>query len=266
VRLEINTLGSSEARAGYREALVSYLTPRRAQLDEDSQRRLERNPLRILDSKLPATQALLVDAPKLPAFVDPEGRRHFDGLRTILDRLQVPYVVNPGLVRGLDYYTHTVFEWITDDLGAQGTVCAGGRYDGLVERLGGRPTPGAGFALGLERVILLQQAVAADGETERSLGADVYLCVMEETHRAWALEVAQKLRDALPAFRIRTHAGGGKLRNQLKRADQSGARFAIVIGDDEAQVQRPALKDLRKDRPQESLDLAVLIERLAAAG
>ena len=264
VRLEINTLGSAEARAAYREALVGYLTPLQAQLDEDSRRRLTHNPLRILDSKDAGTQALLEDAPKLPEFVDAEGRVHFDGLRTLLDRLQVPYVVNPRLVRGLDYYTHTVFEWITDDLGAQGTVCAGGRYDGLVERLGGRPTPGAGFAVGLERVILLQEAVAADEGLELSAGADVYLCIIGEAHRTWALELAQKLRDALPAVRIRTHAGGGKLKNQMKRADQSGARFAIVIGEDEVKEGRPALKDLREDRPQESLDIAQLIERVAS--
>lgn len=268
VRLEINTLGSSESRAAYRDALVGYLTPLREQLDEDSQRRLTRNPLRILDSKDPGTRALLENAPKLPDFVDREGRAHFDGLRELLDSLQVPYVVNPGLVRGLDYYTHTVFEWITDDLGAQGTVCAGGRYDGLVERLGGRPTPGAGFALGLERVILLDEAVAEAEAAGRdfSAGADVYVCVMDDAHRPWALGLAQKLRDALPAFRIRTHAGGGKLKNQMKRADQSGARFAIVIGADEVDQARPTLKHLREDRPQESLEVQALIERLAAGG
>jgi histidyl-tRNA synthetase len=265
VRLEINTLGASTARAAYREALVGYLTPLRHQLDEDSQRRLERNPLRILDSKDAATQALLEDAPKLPAFVDADARGHFDGLRRLLDHLQVPYTVNAGLVRGLDYYTRTVFEWITDDLGAQGTVCAGGRYDGLVERLGGRPTPAAGFALGLERVMLLQQAVAGGDQGDISAGADVYLCIMDEGHRTWAVELAQKLRDALPAFRIRTHAGGGKLKNQMKRADQSGARFALVIGEDEVKEGRLTLKHLREDRPQESLDVARLIERLGSA-
>ena len=265
VRLEINTLGSGEARAAYRAALVDYLTPRRAELDEDSRRRLERNPLRILDSKEAAIQALLEEAPSLPDFVDDEGRRHFDDLRAILDGLQVPYVVNPRLVRGLDYYTHTVFEWITDGLGAQGTVCAGGRYDGLVERLGGRPTPGAGFALGLERVILLQQALEQPGAGDLSAAADVYVCIIDERFRGWGLEVAQKLRDALPAVRIRTHAGGGKLKNQMKRADQSGARFAIVIGEDEAGEGRPALKALREDRPQESLDVSALIRRIESA-
>ena len=262
VRLEINTLGSGEARARYRAALVDYLTPLRDRLDEDSRRRLERNPLRILDSKDPETQALLEEAPSLPAFIDDDGRRHFEGLREILDGLQVPYLVNPRLVRGLDYYTHTVFEWITDELGAQGTVCAGGRYDGLVERLGGRPTPGAGFALGLERVILLQQTVEGEGAGDLSAAADVYVCIIDERFRGWGLEVVQKLRDALPAVRIRTHAGGSKLKNQMKRADQSGARFAVVIGEDEAGKGRPALKHLREDRPQESLEVTELIRRI----
>ncbi|MEQ8857772.1 MAG: histidine--tRNA ligase [Pseudomonadales bacterium] len=260
VRLELNTLGSADARSAYREALVAYLGPLRDQLDDDSQRRLTRNPLRILDSKNAGTQALLRNAPQLPDFLDAAGREHFDGLRRLLDGLRIPYQVNPGLVRGLDYYTHTVFEWVTDDIGAQSTICAGGRYDGLVERLGGRPTPGAGFALGLERVMLLQEAVV--DAVDFSAAADVYLCVMAEGFQAWALELADKLRDAVPAFRIRTHAGGGKLKNQMKRADQSGARFAIVIGEDEVRERRPALKYLREDRPQESLDVAALIDRL----
>ena len=265
VRLEINTLGSGAARAAYRDALVGYLTPLQEQLDEDSQRRLTRNPLRILDSKHPATQALLEDAPKLPEFIDLDGQRHFDALRGLLDARQLPYRVNPRLVRGLDYYTHTVFEWITDDLGAQGTVCAGGRYDGLVERLGGRPTPGAGFAVGLERVILLHEAVASELQADLSAGADVYLCIIDEAHQRWASELAQKLRDALPAFRIRTHLGGGKLKNQMKRADQSGARFAIVVGEDEVREGRPTLKALREDRPQERLDVAELIQRIGGS-
>ncbi|MFU8814233.1 MAG: histidine--tRNA ligase [Pseudomonadales bacterium] len=266
VRLEINTLGSSESRRAYRAALVDYLAPLHDELDADSQRRLSRNPLRILDSKDPRTQALLVDAPKLPDFVDAEGHAHFRRLCELLDALRVPYGVNPGLVRGLDYYTHTVFEWITDDLGAQGTICAGGRYDGLVERLGGRPTPGAGFAIGLDRVILLQQALGAGSAGEDfSSGADVYVCVLDEAHQSWALALAEKLRERLATFRIRTHAGGGKLKNQMKRAHQSGARFALVIGEDEVRAGRPALKYLREDRPQESLEIDALVERLRAS-
>ncbi|NBC22635.1 MAG: histidine--tRNA ligase [Gammaproteobacteria bacterium] len=266
VRLEINTLGSAASRAAYREALVAYLTPLANRLDDDSRRRLERNPLRILDSKNADTQALLADAPRLPDFVDDEGQAHFDALQALLENMQVPYVVNPGLVRGLDYYTHTVFEWISDDIGAQSTVCAGGRYDGLVERLGGRSTPGAGFALGLERVLLLVDAAAAStggspGSTVDA-AADAYVCVMEPGHQGWAFRLAQKLRDALPAFRIRTHVGGGKLKNQMKRADQSGARFAVVIGEDEVREGRATLKFLREDRPQEQLAIDALIERL----
>jgi histidyl-tRNA synthetase len=263
VRLEINTLGSGESRAEYRAALVDYLTPLRGSLDPDSQRRLSSNPLRILDSKDPSTQALLRDAPALPEFVDAGGRAHFAGLCRLLDELKVPYTVNPGLVRGLDYYTHTVFEWITGDLGSQGTICAGGRYDGLVERLGGRPTAGAGFAIGLDRVVLLQQAVSGESDGgDFSAGADVYVCVLDEAHQGWALDLARKLRERLPAVRIRTHAGGGKLKNQLKRADQSGARFALVIGEDEFQAGCPTLKDLREDRPQQRLDVDGIIERL----
>jgi histidyl-tRNA synthetase len=263
VRLEINTLGSSASRGAYRSALLSYLTPLRDRLDADSQRRLATNPLRILDSKDAQTQALLVDAPKLPDFVDDDSRLHFQRLSDLLDTLQVDYVVNPGLVRGLDYYTHTVFEWITDDLGAQGTICAGGRYDGLVEQLGGRPTTGAGFAIGLERVVLLQEAMADQPPAGQfSAGADVYVCVLDDAHLAWALELTDKLREALPAFRIRTHAGGGKIRNQMKRADQSGAAFALVIGDDEVSTGCPTLKYLRDDRPQESLPVDRLVARL----
>src|SRR5690606_10798592 len=192
---------------------------------------------------------------QLPDFVDEDGRRHFEGLCELLDGLGVSYRVNPRLVRGLDYYTHTVFEWVTDELGAQGTVCAGGRYDGLVERLGGRPTPAAGFAVGLERVILLHEV--ALGEAARDTGgADLYVCVIDEAQLPAALALAGKLRDALPAVRIRTHAGGGKLKNQMKRADQSGARFALVVGEEEVREGRFTLKPLREDHPQERLDEA----------
>ena len=267
IRLELNTLGSVEARAAYRDALVGYLDPYRSELDADSQRRLQQNPLRILDSKDPRTRQILSGAPELPEFVDAEGREHFAGLCSLLDELGVAYQVNPRLVRGLDYYTHTVFEWITDSLGSQGAVCAGGRYDGLVERIGGRGTPAAGFAVGLERVILLHQALneSAGAACELGPAADVYLCVMAPGHQGWAMTLAQKLRNGLPGFRIRTHAGGGKLKNQMKRADQSGARYALVIGEDEVQSDCPTLKYLREDRPQESLMVEELIRRLSAA-
>ncbi len=267
VRLELNTLGSGDARAAYREALVDYLRPYRDDLDEDSQRRLERNPLRILDSKDQHTQEILGEAPQLPDFIDTEAREHFAGLCALLDALGVGYEVNPRLVRGLDYYTHTVFEWITDDLGSQGAICAGGRYDGLVERLGGRGTPAAGFAVGMDRVILLHEAVigAHAMSLDLSTAADLYVCVLEPVHQAWALSLAEKLRNALPGFRIRTHAGGGKLKNQMKRADQSGARYALLIGDEEVQCNRPTLKYLREDRPQESLAVEGVVALLRAA-
>lgn len=260
VTLQLNSLGSGDCRRAYREALVGFLTPRRAELDEDSQRRLVTNPLRILDSKSEQTQALLAEAPTLADFLDDDSRRHFDGLLALLEALEVPYVLNPRLVRGLDYYTHAVFEWTTDALGAQGTVCAGGRYDGLVELLGGRPTSGAGFALGLERVALLYEQVSGNEVFESA--ADVYCCVMSSEQQAWTHTVAQSLRDALPAWRIRVHAGGGKLKNQLRRADQSGARWALIIGDDEMAAGKVTVKPLRGGSEQQTLSVATLIEQL----
>ena len=263
LRLEINTLGAPAARAAYRAALVDYLTPRQGELDPDSRRRLDRNPLRILDSKDPATQAILADAPQLPDFIDDESAVHFETLKSALTALDIPFVVNPRLVRGLDYYTQTVFEWVTDALGSQGAVCAGGRYDGLIEELGGRPTPAAGFAIGLDRLVLLHEQVVPVLE---AAAADVYVCVLDGESLGWAFAIADKLRQALPTFRIRVHAGGGKLKNQLKRADQSGARFALLVGADEMAAGAPSLKYLREDREQQSLDLPALVQALAAAG
>ena len=319
VELEINTLGSGTARGKYREALVGYLTPLKNELDEASQRRLDNNPIRILDSKDPATQALLNDAPKLPDFVDAESRAHYNELIEWLNQLGISYRENPSLVRGLDYYTHTVFEWITTSLGAQGTVCAGGRYDGLVERLGGRPTPAAGFALGLDRVVHLYQqvhetlhrqgtnrvegnfAVAADDFAASAddfaasadvfaasadvfaasadvfaasadvfaasadvfaASADVYICVMAEADIVWAMRVTDQLRLGLPGLRIRIHAGGGKLKSQLKRADLSGATWAILIGEEEVRKIQVSVKFLREETAQRSLSPEALIEFL----
>ena len=224
LRLELNTLGSANSRRSYRDALVQYLTPLRAQLDPDSQRRLERNPLRILDSKDPKTQALLEGAPSLSDHLDAGSKAHFDGLRRLLDALQIGYVINPRLVRGLDYYTHTVFEWVTDALGSQGTVCAGGRYDGLVEQLGGRPTPGAGFAIGVDRLVLLHEALALDVRAEP---IDGYCVILDEAHTTWAMSLCQRVREALPDVRLRTNAGGGKLKNQMKRAGARAGRADI---------------------------------------
>jgi len=259
VRLEINTLGSGTSRKAYREALVAYLTPRRAELDADSQRRLDRNPLRILDSKDAATQRVLAGAPNLADYLDDASKAHFAELRRLLESLQIPYVVNPRLVRGLDYYTHTVFEWVTDELGSQGTVCAGGRYDGLVEQLGGRPTPGAGYAIGMDRVVLLHEAMNRSFATD---AVDGYAIVLDAAHAGWSMAVCQQVREAVPGIRVRP-GSGGKLKNQMKRADASGAQWALIFGEDEVANNVVTLKWLREDVPQECLSVPALIERLA---
>lgn len=239
VRLELNTLGDQAARHAYREALVAYLTPLQEQLDEDSQRRLSTNPLRILDSKSERTQALLQQAPQLPDFVDEQSQAHFAGLCGLLNDLGIAYHHNVNLVRGLDYYTHTVFEWITDDLGSQGTICAGGRYDGLVERLGGKPTPAVGFAMGVDRVLLLHQVVH---QRPAPVPAQVYICVLDAATQGYAFEVAQQVRAlGLPT---RQHMGGGNLKKQLKRADAIGAQWAILLGEQEKQQQSMTVKHL----------------------
>ena len=261
LRLELNTLGSAAARRAHRDALVAYLTPRRDELDVDSQRRLERNPLRILDSKSATTQSILQGAPMLSDYLDAESKAHFDALRRMLDALQIGYVVNPRLVRGLDYYTHTVFEWITDALGSQGTVCAGGRYDGLVEQLGGRTTPAAGFAIGVDRLVLLHEALAQDVRAEP---VDGYCVILDEAHTTWAMATCQRLRETLPGLRLRVNAGGGKLKNQMRRADASGAHWALIVGEDEVANDEITLKWLRIDTPQQRLSLPALIERLTA--
>ena len=260
VRLEINTLGSGDAREQYRSALVSYLTPLVDQLDEDSRRRLNTNPMRILDSKNPETQRLLENAPKLPDFVDAQSLEHFDGLKGLLRDLGIPFRENPNLVRGLDYYTHTVFEWITDDLGAQGAICAGGRYDGLVERLGGRATPGVGFAIGLDRAVLLHELARAQALEN---AADVYVCVPDQQLLGAAMQTTQALRAALPNQRIRLHMGGGNLKKQLKKADASGAQVAVLVDQQTADAGGLTLKHLRDAAlGQESLSFDAGVGRL----
>ncbi|WP_246109303.1 histidine--tRNA ligase [Reinekea thalattae] len=251
VTLNINTLGSSEARAQYRTALVNYLEGVKDQLDEDSQRRLTTNPMRILDSKSASTQALLDAAPNFDDFIDDESKQHFADLRTILDAAGVPYVVNSRLVRGLDYYTKTVFEWITDALGAQGTVCGGGRYDGLVPMLGGKPTPGSGFAMGIERLLLLLQElnVVPDGIYNT---IDLYLVAAGEQAEAVALAVAERIRDALPQARLQANCGGGSFKSQMKKADKSGARFALILGDQEVADKSVQIKDLQGHNEQQA--------------
>ena len=265
VALELNSLGSGASRDRYRQALVDYLAPYRDDLDGDSRRRLTTNPLRILDSKVAATREIVAEAPAPVDYLDTSSQQHFDGLRRLLDQASVPYRVNPHLVRGLDYYTDTVFEWVTESLGAQGAVCSGGRYDGLVETLGHRPTPGAGFGMGLERVVLLHESC-----TERRYSqADVYLVVVDTEHAPQVASVAERLRDATP-LRVLQHIGGGGLGSQLRQADRSGARWAVIVGDDEVAQNRVSLKWLREGRhgdrgDQTMLDVAELISTLNEA-
>lgn len=261
VTLELNSLGSSEDRARYRDELVSYLRARFDQLDEDSQRRLESNPLRVLDSKNPQTQALLADAPRLADFLNEDARAHFSGLRALLDAAGVPYVINPRLVRGLDYYGLTVFEWTTDRLGAQGTVCAGGRYDGLVEQLGGKPAPAVGFAMGIERLLLLIETLdRVPPELARQV--DVYLVTLGDAAAVAGFRLAEQLRDALPGLRLVVHCGGGSFKSQFKKADKSGALFALILGEDEAAAQQIGIKPLRTEEQQENIAWQALPARL----
>lgn len=261
VTLELNSLGTAAARGVYREALVEYLNARHDQLDEDSQRRVLTNPLRVLDSKNPDTQALLGDAPQLEDYLDEASKAHFAGLRARLDAAGVPYVINPRLVRGLDYYCETVFEWVTDQLGAQGTVCAGGRYDGLIEQMGGRATPGVGFAMGVERLILMLETLGQTPE-ELSWQVDIYFCAFGESSELAALTLAEQLRDAIPNLRLQVNAGAGSFKSQFKKADKSGALYALILGEDELQSETVAIKPLRTDAEQQSVAWAGLAEHL----
>lgn len=263
VKLQMNSLGSSEARARYRDALVAYLQQHFEQLDEDSQRRLTSNPLRILDSKNAQTQALLADAPTLHDYLDEESRTHFEGLKARLEAAGIGYEINPKLVRGLDYYGRTVFEWVTDKLGSQGTVCAGGRYDGLVSQFGGKPTPGVGFAMGIERLVLLLDTLELVPD-ELNPPAHAFICAFGEAAELAALGLAERLRDALPGLRLLVNAGGGSFKSQFKKADKSGARFALILGDDELAGRVVGCKPLRDDSEQQSIAWDALPERLAA--
>lgn len=263
VKLEINSLGSNQARAEYRAALVVFLREREAQLDEESLRRLATNPLRVLDSKNPKVQDAIQGAPSLLDYLDVESKQHFELLCERLDSLAIEYRVNPRLVRGLDYYNRTVFEWVTDSLGAQGTVCAGGRYDGLVEQLGGKATQGVGFAMGLERLVLMLQA---SGMAEKiTPPVDVYVTAMGEDVEFYALQIAEDLRDELPALKVQSHFGGGNFKKQMKRADKSAATIALVLGDSELQENKVSIKYLREDKPQQSVPRKELAAFLAAS-
>jgi histidyl-tRNA synthetase len=251
VSLQINSLGTSADRKTYRTALVDYLMARQEQLDEDSQRRLQTNPMRILDSKNQDTQALLNDAPKLADFIDQESRDHFEQLCAVLDAANINYEINPRLVRGLDYYSKTVFEWVTTNLGAQGTVCAGGRYDGLVEQLGGKPCPGVGFAMGVERLVLLLDEL---GAVPDSIGqtVDLYIVAVGNIELE-ALVLAEDLRSQCPNIRIESHCGGGSFKSQIKKADKSGAAVALILGEDEVASATAGVKFLREEKPQQSV-------------
>lgn len=254
VQLQLNSLGNPEARQRFRGALVAYFTAHADALDEDSRRRLHTNPLRILDSKNPSMQDLIAGAPPFFDHIDKDSAEHFAALREILELAGIDYVVNPRLVRGLDYYTKTVFEWVTDRLGAQGTVCAGGRYDGLIEQSGGRPTPAVGFALGLERLMALVQ-----GDDVRPSGAtapDLYLMPLDQTCVAAAMELAESLRDEVEGLKVLTHCGGGSVKSQLKRADQSRARWGLLLGTEELAGGTVSIKPLRGEGAQRTVTRA----------
>ncbi|RUT65526.1 histidine--tRNA ligase [Morganella morganii] len=249
VTLELNSIGSLQARANYREALVAFLEQHKDKLDEDCKRRMYTNPLRVLDSKDKVVQELLNDAPALFDYLDEESKVHFDGLCAILDAAGIQYRINQRLVRGLDYYNRTVFEWVTTALGSQGTVCAGGRYDGLVEQLGGHNTPAVGFAMGLERMVLLVQAVNPDFVSETAV-TDIYLASFGEGSQVAAMMLAEQIRDSLPDVRIMTNYGGGNFKRQLSRADKNGARIALILGEDEIANGTVTLKELATGEQQ----------------
>ena len=247
VRLEINSLGSNEARNNYKEILIKYFETYKEQLDEDSQRRLYSNPLRILDTKNPDMKEIVSNAPKLSDHLDDESSEHFEKLKRILDRAGVSYSVNPNLVRGLDYYCKTVFEWITDKLGAQGTICAGGRYDGLVSQLGGRDTPAAGYAIGLERLLSL---LDDDGLIPESVLPDIYLAMLGDAAEVEGMVLADQLRKDNPDLIVISNCSGGSLKNQLKKADKSAAKIALILGEEELETQVVIVKYLRCKREQ----------------
>ncbi|MGQ6290175.1 histidine--tRNA ligase [Serratia sp. IR-2025] len=260
VKLELNSIGSLEARANYRDALVAFLEQHVEVLDEDCKRRMYSNPLRVLDSKNPEVLALLNDAPRLSEYLDEESRAHFAGLCELLAQAGIPYTVNERLVRGLDYYNRTVFEWVTTSLGAQGTVCAGGRYDGLVEQLGGRATPAVGFAMGLERLVLLVQAVNPEFKAPSAI--DVYVISSGAGTQSAAMQLAEQVRDAAPQLKLMTNYGGGNFKKQITRADKWGARIALILGESEVAAQQVVVKDLRSGE-QETLAQSEVAARLA---
>ena len=257
LELQLNTLGTLASRQAFKDDLVAYLTPLSNQLDADSQRRLESNPLRILDSKVAQTQALLADAPHFQDYLDAESQLHFTELCRQLDAAGVSYTLNPRLVRGLDYYSHTVFEWVTTALGAQGTVAGGGRYDALIEQLGGKPVPAIGFGLGLERLVLLLETLdRIPAAVSQSL--DAYLVALDEDTEPLLIALAERVRSANPEMRLQSHLGGGSLKSKMKRADRSGARLLLIYGQEELNSGTISVKDLRSDQDQSRLSLTEL--------
>jgi len=260
VELQLNSLGSNEARALYKEALVEFLEKHIELLDEDSKRRMHSNPLRVLDSKNPQIQALLADAPKLSEHLDDESVAHFQKLQKYLDAVGVKYIINERLVRGLDYYNRTVFEWVTGSLGAQGTICAGGRYDGLVEQLGGKATPAVGFAMGLERIILMLETLELNADVKKDV--DIYSVLVGEGTDIAGLKMAELIRSELPALKIMHHCGGGSFKKQMKRADKSGARVALLIGENELNSGCVTIKELQGNVAQQTVAIDELIKVL----
>ncbi|HCG8434419.1 TPA: histidine--tRNA ligase [Vibrio parahaemolyticus] len=260
VRLELNSIGSQEDRADYRTALVAFLEQHIDVLDEDCKRRMHTNPLRVLDTKNPDIQAILGDAPRLSEYLGEESKAHFAGLCELLDAAGIEYTVNERLVRGLDYYNRTVFEWITESLGAQGTVCGGGRYDGLVEQLGGKPTPAFGFAMGLERLVLMLETLEL---TDVRRSVDVYVVTAGEGTMMAGMKLAEQLREAISGVRVMNHFGGGNFKKQFKRADKVGAVVALVLGENEVADNTVVLKDLVGGE-QETYNQAEVAEKIAA--
>lgn len=258
LQLEINCLGSAQERSEYRTALVAFLANYRDQLDEDSQRRLSSNPLRILDSKNQKTREILAGAPTITDYLGTESREHYEQLQVGLESLGIKFVLNTRLVRGLDYYCQTVFEWTTDTLGAQGTICAGGRYDSLVEIQGGKPWPGVGFAMGMERIVELM--AAANGQFDSP--PDIYMVLAGEGTQAAGLELAEQLRDSVPNLKLHMNAGGGSFKSQFRRADRSGAAVALIVGEQELADGRVGIKFLREDCSQEDIEMSELADWL----
>ena len=258
--LELNSLGTPASRKEYRSHLVHYLTAHKSEFDEETLNRLERNPLRILDSKDPALKKIIENAPKLIDHLDQESKNHFEKIQSFLSQVGVNFVINPRLVRGLDYYTQTVFEFVTDQLGAQGAVCSGGRYDGLVEQLGGKPTPALGFAFGMERILLLMQKI----DLPRDLGGQIHAYLITDGELAFVagLKLAEKLRSRVKKLNLLVHCGGGSLKSQFKKADKSGATYAIILGEHELTTRSVSLKNLREDLPQQTLYSDELAEYL----